>query len=121
MRAYKKKSPPLESISLSQWMGASVKILNMLMSQKQMHPTAVQDYLAYMVKIAELIEDHTWQSVILYDNENQKLQHSHQFRWASDSQHLHTRFFSSVNATFMVEDATSLLRCPVPYSVPTFP
>ena len=92
VRAYKKKSPSLETVSLSQWMGASVKILNVLLSHQNIETSAVQDYLAYMVKIAELIEDHTWQSVILYDNEYRKLQHRHQFRWGSDSQHLHTRF-----------------------------
>jgi len=54
--------------------------------------SANQDYLAYVVKISGLIEDYTWQTVILYDNEYRKLQHHHQFPWGSDSQHLHTRF-----------------------------
>ena len=62
-----------------------------------MKTSSVQDYLAYMVKIAEMIEDHTWQSVILYD-EYRKLQHRHQFRWGSDSQHLHTRFLKKRQA-----------------------
>ena len=98
MQAYKKKSPPLDTVSLSQWMGASVKILNVLLGQPNKKTSAVQDYLAYIVKTAELIEDHMWQSVILYDNDYQKLQHRHQFCWGSDSQHLHTRFLKKRQA-----------------------
>ena len=85
--AHKQKTPQLQAISLSQWMGASMKILNVRLVQNRMEMGALQDYLAYTVKISELIEDHTWQSVILYDNEYRKLQHRHQFRWGSDSQH----------------------------------
>ena len=97
VRAYKKKAPQPQTISLSQWIGARVKILNTLLVQHSMEMWAIQDYLAYM--ISELIEDHTWQSVILYDNEYRKLQHRHQFRWGSDSQHLHTRFLKKRQAT----------------------
>lgn len=92
VRAFKKKTPALDTITLSQWMGASVKILNVLLERQNMNVRAIQDYLAYIVKVSELIEEHTWQSVILYDNEYRKLQHRHGFRWGSDSQHLHTRF-----------------------------
>ncbi|KAL9970441.1 hypothetical protein ACROYT_G022817 [Oculina patagonica] len=92
VRAFKKKTPALDTITLSQSMGASVKILNVLLERQNMNVRAIQDYLAYIVKVSELIEEHTWQSVILYDNEYRKLQHRHGFRWGSDSQHLHTRF-----------------------------
>ena len=72
-------------------MGASVKMLNVLLKRQNMDITAIQDYLAYIVKVSELIEEHTWQSVILYDNEYRKLQHRHGFRWGSDSQQLHKK------------------------------
>ena len=51
--------------------------------------------------VSELIEEHTWQSLILYDmhNEYRKLQHHHGFRWGSDSQHLHTRFLQKQQGT----------------------
>jgi len=100
VRAFKKKTPALETITLSQWMGTSVKILNVLLKRQNMDVTAIQDYLAYIAKVLELIEEHTWQSVILYDNEYRKLQHRHGFRWGSDSQHLHTRFLKKRQGTF---------------------
>ena len=50
-------------------MKESMKILIVLLVQDRMEMGALQDYLTYAVKISELIEDHTWQSVILYDNE----------------------------------------------------
>ena len=57
-RAFKRKTPALESITLSQWMGASVKIFNALLLRYNMDRKAIQDYLAYIVKVSELIEDH---------------------------------------------------------------
>lgn len=63
----------------------------------------IADYLAYTVKFAELLENHTLASAIMYDNEYRKLQCEYGFRWGSDSQHLHTRFLvkrrSSVSTT----------------------
>ena len=52
----------------------------------------ISDYLAYTVKIAELMETFTWPSVIQYDNEYRKRQFQYGFRWGSGSQHLHSRF-----------------------------
>ena len=82
VRAFKKKTPALETITLLQWMGANVKILNVLLERQNMNVTAIQDYLAYIVKVSELVEEHTWQSVILYDNEYHKRQHRHGFCWS---------------------------------------
>jgi len=62
-------------------MGASDKILNVLLTQQAMGMSAIQDYLLYVVKISGLTEDYTWQTVILYNNEYRKLQHHHQFPW----------------------------------------
>ena len=99
VRAFKRKTPALENITLSQWMGASVKILNSLLLRNNLDKKSIQDYLAYIVKVSELIADHKWQSVILYNNEYRKLQHRHRFRWGSDSQHLHTRFLKKRQGT----------------------
>lgn len=52
----------------------------------------IQDYLSYTVKISELIETYTLMSVLSYDDQYRRLQHEYNFRWGSDSQHLHTRF-----------------------------
>ena len=80
-------------------MGASVKVSNALLLCHNMDRKAIQDYLAYIAKVSELIEEHALQSVILYDSEYRKLQHRHGFRWGSDSQHLHTRFLKKRQRT----------------------
>ena len=85
--------PKLENVSLSMWVAANSRIMNELMtSGKVTGKFSVSDYLAYTVKVAELLESHTLISVLQYDNEYRKLQHKFSFRWGSDSQHLHTRF-----------------------------
>ena len=80
VRAFKRKTPALESITLSKWMGASEKILNSLFWRHNLDQKSIQDNLAYIVKVSELIEEHTWQSAILYDKEYRKPQHRHGFR-----------------------------------------
>ena len=59
VQAFKRKTPALESITLSQWMGASVKILNSLVLRHNLDRRSIQGYLAYIVKVSELIEEHT--------------------------------------------------------------
>lgn len=73
VRAFKQKTPALKSITLSQWMGTSVKILNSLPLCNNLDMKSIQDYLAYIVKICKLIKGHTWQSIILYENKYWKL------------------------------------------------
>jgi len=52
--------------------------------------------LGHIVKVSELIEERTWQSVILYDNEYWKLQHRHGFCWVAI---LNTRFLKKRQGT----------------------
>lgn len=92
VQAFKQKTPSFETTTLSEWMGASVKIPNSLLLHNNLDRNSIQDYLAYIVKISKLIEEHKWQLVILYDKEYQKLQHPHRFCWGSDFQHLHMGF-----------------------------
>ena len=85
--------PKLEKISLATWIGANCRIMhNLIKNGKLSSPSDTQDYLSYTVKISELLESYTLISVLYYDDQYRKLQHEYNFRWGSDSQHLHTRF-----------------------------
>ena len=75
------------------WVAANSRIMHKLVTIGKLSGTSsVADYLSYTVKFAELLEQHTLSSVVLYRNEYRKLQHKYGFRWRSDFQHLHTRF-----------------------------
>jgi len=92
LRAPKAK-PKLENVSLTMWVAANARIMHELSQTGKLASMGqIADYLSYTVKVAELLESHILNSVILYDNEYRKLQHKFGFRWGSDSQHLHTRF-----------------------------
>lgn len=58
VRVFKRKTPSVENITLSQWMGVSVKSLNALLLRHNMDRKAIQVYLAYIIKVFELIEEH---------------------------------------------------------------
>lgn len=49
----------------------------------------IQEYLSYVIKILELANKYTWESVLLYDDEFRILQHTYGFSWATDHSHLH--------------------------------
>ncbi|KAK3753557.1 hypothetical protein QZH41_001658 [Actinostola sp. cb2023] len=92
LRAPKAK-PKLENVSLTMWVAANARIMHELSQTGKLASMGqIADYLSYTVKVAELLESHILNSVVLYDNEYRKLQHKFGFRWGSDSQHLHTRF-----------------------------
>lgn len=75
------------------WVAANARIMHKLSNKGKLSgPSQIANYLSYTVKVAELLESHTFTSVVIYDNEYWKLQHQYGFRWGSDSQHLHTRF-----------------------------
>ena len=89
-----KGKPKLESVTVSNWIAANAKIMDQLIVSGQLKSQSdISDYLAYTVKIEELVEAFTWPSVIQYDNEYRKRQFQYGNRWGSDSQHLHSRFF----------------------------
>ena len=88
-----KGKPKLESVTISKWIAANAKIMDQLIVSGQLKSQSdISDYLAYTVKIAELVEAFIWPSVIQYNNEYRKRQFQYGFRWGSDSQHLHSRF-----------------------------
>lgn len=57
VRVFKRKTLAVENITLSQWMGASVKILNSFLLCNNLDRKYIQDYLAYIIKVTKLIED----------------------------------------------------------------
>ena len=72
---YGPKKPKLESISIPQWVVANTRIFYTLLSEGKLSTqSAIQDYLAYTVKIMELIARYDWKSILMYDNEFRKLQ-----------------------------------------------
>ena len=88
---YGPKKPKLESTSIPQWVVANTRIFYTLLSEGKLSTqSAIQDYLAYTVKIMELIARYDWKSILMYDNEFRKLQAIYKFSWSFDSTHLHT-------------------------------
>ena len=72
-------------------MVANTRIFYTLLSEGKLSAqSAIQDYLAYTVKIMELIARYDWKSILMYDNEFRKLQAIYKFSWSFDSTHLHT-------------------------------
>ena len=87
---YGPKKPKLESISIPQWVVANTRIFYTLLSEGKLSTqSAIQDYLAYTVKIMELIARYDWKSILMYDNEFRKLQAIYKFSWSFESTHLH--------------------------------
>lgn len=85
------KKRKLETISIQQWVIANIHIFHTLLSEgKLTSQVAIQDHLAYSVKIMELLSRYEWKSILLYNNEFHKLQAVYGFLWRFDSTHLHT-------------------------------
>ena len=80
----------LENVTPMQWTGASLRILAELVNRGSIVQDDMFCYLAYMAKICQLTEGHTWQSVLMYDRAYRQLQAQHQFEWGSDYPHLST-------------------------------
>ena len=85
------KKPRLESISIPRWVVANTRSFYILLSEGKLSTqSAIQHYLAYTVKIMELIAGCYWKSILMYENEFRKLQAIYKFSWSFDSTHLHT-------------------------------
>lgn len=88
---YGPKKPKLEFVSIPQWVVANTRIFYTLLSERKLVThLEIQAYLAYTVKVMELIAKYEWKSILLYDNEFRKLQAIYNFPWSFDSTHLHT-------------------------------
>lgn len=88
---YGPKKPKLETISVTQWVIANTHIFYTLLSEgKLVSNLAIQNYLAYSVKIMELTSKYEWKWILMYDNEFRKFQAISNFPWGHDSTHLHT-------------------------------
>ena len=79
----------LSSVSPHQWSAANARIMYELMTQQKWSAEKLADYMAYIVKIAELAICYDWQSVLAYDYQYRQLQATLKFPWASDTPHLH--------------------------------
>ena len=79
----------LSSVNPHQWSAANARIMYELMTQQKWSAEKLADYMAYIVKIAELAICYDWQSVLAYDYQYRQLQATLKFPWASDTPHLH--------------------------------
>ena len=77
---YGPKKPKLASVSVPKWVVANTcNFYTLLSGDKLSTQSAIQDYLAYMVKTMELIARCDWKSILMYDNEFKKLQAIYNF------------------------------------------
>ena len=88
---YGQRKPKLTEISLSQWNAANIRIMHKLIETKQL-PTYedVKSYLAYTVKINQLVGKYKWHSILVYDEEFHIAQAKYLFPWSYDSHHMHS-------------------------------
>ena len=69
---------------------ANTRIFYTLLSKDKLASmSAVQHYLAYMIKVMELATRYEWKSILIYDNEVRKLQAIYDYPWSFESNHLH--------------------------------
>jgi hypothetical protein len=80
----------IESVSPTMWTAANSRILSELLKNGKLATDHIGYYLAYTVKVCDLAQRYTWQSVLLYDREYRRLQATFGFPWGSDTQHLNT-------------------------------
>ena len=84
------RKPELSSVTVEQFNIANLRIFyEFLFSGKLSTLRDIQEYLSYAIKILELDNKFTWESVLLYDDEFRILQHTYGFSWAHNHSHLH--------------------------------
>ena len=72
--------PKLSSVTVEQFNIANLRIFHeFLFSGKLSTLRDIQEYLSYAIKILELDNKFTWESVLLYDDEFRILQHTYGF------------------------------------------
>ena len=84
------KKPKLENVTIEEFNIANIRIFYSLLTSGKL-PTAgdVRDYLSYSVKLLQLARNHTWESVLKYDDEYRVIQHTYGYPWSFDHSHLH--------------------------------
>ncbi len=69
-------------------MEASLRILQVMVSEDNASMSDVMDYIGYITKIATLAQSFGWESVLRYDYEYRKAQARLRFPWGADSAYL---------------------------------
>ena len=68
----------LESISVPQYVAASIQILNFLIESGQItHYDGIKQYLAYLIKCMDLVTKYDWQAIFKYGDDFRQLQASY--------------------------------------------
>lgn len=79
---------PLESIKMSQYMEASLRILRAMVVEDKAGLAQVMDYIGYLTKFATLAQTFKWDSLLRYDYAYRKAQSDMGFKWGADSPYL---------------------------------
>ena len=88
--SYGQQRPRLESVTLTQWVIANMRIfLTLLLANKLLTARDVKEHLAYTVKAMELAGKYEWVSVLKFADEYRQLQATSSFPWSYYSPHLH--------------------------------
>lgn len=82
--------PSLEKISPTIWIGANSKIMARLLNEGCLNNDQIYAYLAHSLKISQLAQSYTWQSVLKYDRAFRIYQAASNSSWGEDLQHLGT-------------------------------
>lgn len=84
------KRPSLDTVTVEEWCLANTRIMNELMTSTQDNSGIITDYMSYTVKVCQLFSKFDKTSVLQYDREYRYLQTLYNFRWGTDTPHLHT-------------------------------
>ncbi len=84
----KESKGQLESVRVTQYMEASLRILQLMVAEDKASLSQVMDYAGYIMKIASFAQSFKWESVLRYDYEYRKAQAKLGFHWGADSAYL---------------------------------
>ena len=86
--AMKNSKIPLDKVTISQYMEASLRILRAMVAEDGMQFSDVMNYVGYLVKISTLAQNFRWEQVLKYDQEYRKAQTELGFAWGADNSYL---------------------------------
>ncbi len=90
LKLSKKKKPLPEEVTIPQWIGASARILLKKIASQKVDMPSVCDYIKYMAKVGDLLQQYTCESVMVMDDLHRRAQAVEQSEFANIG--LHTQF-----------------------------
>lgn len=74
---------PYSGISLAEWNGANMRVMNHLLSIGQLLRTHVEYYLAYTAIVCDFYDKYEWESILAFDHQYRIQQATYSFNWGS--------------------------------------